>query len=127
MASQEGSISSMVGSDSMLFSVQPGVVNFGIGAPGPSLLKDAREILLQASKSRLASNAAAGSELCMQYGPCEGDGNARRLIAEFLTRNGDIYPVQMQDLFLTCGATSGLALCCSLLLPPGGNVVIEDP
>ena len=98
------------------------IVNLRIGAPSQSLLKKCRNIILQASQYRLASD---NMDL-FQYGPQSGHPEFRAELAKFLTKQyGNT--VQAEDIVVNAGATQGLGLIVALLFNPGDLVFVEDP
>ena len=98
----------------------PGVIDFGVGHPAADLLP--RELMQRAAALRLGQNDAS----LLQYGLEQGDGYFRLALASFLSRHYG-FPVGMDDLFITCGASLGLDLICTLYTRPGDVVLVEEP
>jgi DNA-binding transcriptional MocR family regulator len=100
--------------------LQPGFVDLGMGNPDLDLLPLA--LIRQSAQAYFA----AGDRRPLQYGKEQGDGYFRRALAQFLsTAYGK--PVDRENLFVTNGASSALALLCSLYTQPGDVVFVEEP
>lgn len=95
-------------------------IDLGRGDPQLSLLPTA--LLQRAAAGRLAQ----ADNAFLQYGASQGDGYFRKELAEFLTK-AYCCPVQMQDLFVSAGASSALALLCTLFTRPGDAILVEEP
>ncbi len=100
--------------------VDPSVIDLGVGQPQLSLLP--LERLGQAAALRFA----AGAHDFLQYGAEQGDGYFRLALAEFLNQ-GYGFPVHPDQLFITNGASSALALICTLYARPGDTIFVEEP
>ena len=109
--------------------VEDGLANLTIGAPGEDTLRKAAAIFRAASAAS-ADHAAATDGVVFQYGPRSGygpflDSLKRFLDAEYADPSAE---VDRTRLVLTAGATVGLWLAATALLPPGRAVVfIESP
>ncbi len=98
----------------------PGMIDLGVGQPGPDLLPLA--LLRKAAASRLAGNDAP----FLAYGAEQGDGYFRTALAGFLS--GHYYtPVDADQLFVTAGVSMGLDLLCTLFARPGDTIFVEEP
>jgi DNA-binding transcriptional MocR family regulator len=98
----------------------PEVIDFGAGQPSPSLLPLA--LLRKAAANRLGSDNAA----YLAYGAEQGDGYFRQALANFLREHIQM-PVELNDLFVTGGASQGLDLICTLFSRPGDTIFVEEP
>ena len=100
-------------------------LDLSIGAPGPDLLARAFDLFKEATN---ISNSSSKEEFSLhfQYGPNEGSQVFLKALAEFLSGQYDCQ-VNAQSLILTCGATHGLHLAASTLLPRDGVVFVENP
>lgn len=98
----------------------PDFIDFGLGHPANELLP--RELLRRAAAERLSRPDAT----LLQYGLEQGDGYFRSALAAFLTRQYG-FPLTLDDLFVTCGASMGLDLICTLYTRPGDVVFVEEP
>ena len=98
----------------------PDVIEFGAGQPSPSLLP--LKLLREAAENRLGNDDAS----YLAYGAEQGDGFFREVLANFLS---DHYPirVELDNLFITGGASQGLDLICTLLSRPGDTIFVEEP
>ena len=100
--------------------VDPDVIDLGVGQPQFSLLP--LERIRQAAEMRFAQNDAS----FLQYGAEQGDGHLRLELAKYLTNAYD-FPVTLENLFITNGASQGLDLICTLYTRPGDTIFIEEP
>ena len=100
--------------------LQPGFVDLGMGNPDLDLLPLA--LIRQSAQTYFAG----GDRRPLQYGKEQGDGYFRRALAQFLTAAYGS-PVDREHLFVTNGASSALALLCSLYTQPGDVVFVEEP
>ena len=100
--------------------LQPGFVDLGMGNPDLDLLPLA--LIRQSAQAYFAG----GDRRPLQYGKEQGDGYFRRALAQFLTAAYGS-PVDREHLFVTNGASSALALLCSLYTQPGDVVFVEEP
>ncbi|MFO7633420.1 MAG: PLP-dependent aminotransferase family protein [Caldilinea sp.] len=98
----------------------PDVIDFGAGHPGDALLP--RTLMKEAAALRLAQPDAS----LLQYGLEQGDGYFRHALAEFLSRRYAL-PVNMEQLFITSGASQALDLICTLYTQPGDVIFVEEP
>ncbi len=101
--------------------IPEGVINLGVGQPSLSLLPV--NAMKQAAVHRLGKN---DSSLLLQYGAEQGDGYFRIELAKFLSEKYDM-PVKADHLFITCGASQGLDMICTLFTNPGDTVFVEEP
>ena len=97
-----------------------GFIDLGVGQPAFSLLPT--QLIRQAADHRLAHDAAA----YLQYGAEQGDGFFREALARFLSE-GYGFDVQPDRLFVSSGASQALDLICTLFVPPGSTVCVEEP
>jgi DNA-binding transcriptional MocR family regulator len=100
--------------------IPPGVIDLGLGNPPVTLLP--LDLLQQGAQACFARNDPA----CLQYGAEAGDGYFRLALAKFLTQAYG-FPVEMDSLFVTAGASSGLDLLCTLYTRPGDVIFVEEP
>ncbi len=95
-------------------------IDLGVGQPEASLLPT--HLIQQAADHRLLHDAAA----YLQYGAEQGDGYFREILAQFLS-DGYGFGVQPDRLFVSSGASQALDLICTLFVPPGAVVCVEEP
>ena len=95
-------------------------IDLGVGQPAASLLP--AHLIRQAVDHRLAHEATA----YLQYGAEQGDGYFRESLAQFLS-DGYGFGVQPDRLFVSSGASQALDLICTLFVPPGAVVCVEEP
>jgi DNA-binding transcriptional MocR family regulator len=100
--------------------VPAGMIDLGLG--DPQLTNLPLELIREAAAHRLAG----AERTFLQYGTEQGGGRFRQALAQFLT-NGTGSPVDPQRLFVTCGASFGLDLVCSLFTRPGDTIFVEEP
>ena len=98
----------------------PGMIDFGVGQPGPSLLP--LMLLRKAAANRLNGNDAA----FLAYGAEQGNGFFRAALAGFLSEHYR-FAVEADQLFITAGASVGLDLLCTLFARPGDTIFVEEP
>ena len=98
----------------------PDMIEFGAGQPSPSLLP--LELLREAAASRLGHDDAA----YLAYGVEQGDGSFRQVLADFLSGYYQMR-VDLDDVFITGGASQGLDLVCTLFSRPGDTILVEEP
>jgi DNA-binding transcriptional MocR family regulator len=95
-------------------------IDLGVGQPASALLP--AQIIRRAAEHRLAHDAAA----YLQYGTEQGDGYFRDALAQFLS-DGYGFSIQADQLFVSSGASQALDLICTLFVPPGAVVCVEEP
>lgn len=117
-------IDALTAGDRTLFRSVPGLIDLGIGAPDLDLLGPARRALRVAAERCLSQEE---STLFLQYGPLAGDPVFRDALAGLLTARLPGPPVRAERLFVTAGATSGLALAAACFFDSGATALIEDP
>jgi len=117
-------LDALTAGDRTLFQSVAGLIDLGIGAPDLPLLGPARDALRAAAERCLA---APDSTTFLQYGPRAGDPVFRAALAGMLSARLPGAPVSPDDLLVTAGATSGLALACSVLFQTGMPALVEDP
>jgi DNA-binding transcriptional MocR family regulator len=100
--------------------VRSDFIDLGVGQPAPSLLP--ASLIARAAEHRFA----AGVTGYLQYGIEQGDGYFREALARFLTETHGIV-ARPERLFVTAGASQGLDLVCTLFVPPGSVVCVEEP
>lgn len=97
----------------------PGVLDLGIGHPGPDLLP--------AGIVRAAIGPALDhAESALQYGAERGAPAFREALARFLTDETGV-TTGPDRLLATSGASQALDLICTLFTEPGDVVAVEDP
>lgn len=101
-------------------SVAAGVIDLGIGHPGPELLP--MQIMEAAARHRFA----AGDPNVLQYGAEAGNPFFRAALAGFLTEQYGA-PADPDSLFVTNGVSQALDLICTLWTQPGDTVLVEEP
>ena len=97
------------------------LISFRMGQPSFSLLPIG--LLNNASKDFYTKDYAVEY---LQYGNKQGSLPFRTNLADFITKttNAKINP---DELFITNGASSAIALICSLFTSPGDTVFVEEP
>jgi 2-aminoadipate transaminase len=100
--------------------IPPGMIDLGLG--DPQLANLPLELIREAAAERMAGDERG----FLQYGAEQGDGRFRQALAQFLAR-GYGSPVDPAQLFVTCGASFGLDLVCSLFTRPGDTIFVEEP
>jgi len=96
------------------------MIDLGLGDPDPSLFpvhalaRSAQELFKQGDASFL------------QYGAEQGNGYFRRVLAQFLSRNYGL-PMEPENIFITTGISSALALLCTCFTQAGDTIFIEEP
>jgi len=107
-----------------LFSTQievpAGMINFGVGQPGASVLP--MEIMRQAAQHRFSQD----DSLLLNYGPEQGDGPFLQALATFLSDAYDL-PVDPLSLMTTGGASQALNMICTFFTQPGDTIFVEEP
>lgn len=105
--------------DLLKLTVQPDMISFAGGLPAPEFFP-AEEI------STAGERALAEAPLAtLQYGPTEGYGPLRELLAGWMGRL-DV-PAAPEQLLITAGSQQGLDLLGRLLIDPGAPVAVEEP
>lgn len=99
---------------------RPGVIDLGPGHPDEGLLP--LELLGGAAAERLARPDAS----LLQYGAEKGDERFRRLLSGAIGAETGAAP-DPDSLFVTAGASQGLALVCTLFTRPGDTVLVAEP
>ncbi|MEM7127682.1 MAG: PLP-dependent aminotransferase family protein [Chloroflexota bacterium] len=100
--------------------VPEGMIDFGVGQPGPSTLPGA--IIQQA----MAHRAAQEDALYLSYGPEQGDGQFLECLADFLSNEYGL-PVAPTSLMVSGGASQALDLIVSYFSQPGDTIFVEEP
>ncbi|HSQ27877.1 MAG TPA: PLP-dependent aminotransferase family protein [Anaerolineales bacterium] len=100
--------------------IDPNIIDLGVGHPQNKFLP--LELLQKAALTRFNN----GDPYFLQYGTRQGDGYLRLALAEFLSQQYR-EPVDASCLFITNGASMGLALACSLFTQPGDIILVEEP
>jgi 2-aminoadipate transaminase len=100
--------------------IDPQVIDLGVGHPKTALLPI--EMLYRAVQARFA----AGDPYFLQYGVEQGDGYLRLSLGEFLSLEYG-FSVDPEQLFITCGASMGIDLACTLFTRPGDTIFVEEP
>ncbi|NET74086.1 MAG: PLP-dependent aminotransferase family protein, partial [Sphaerospermopsis sp. SIO1G2] len=102
------------------FTPGEGVIHFGIGQPGMSILPV--DLLQQAAEHRLALR----NPDVLNYGPHAGDDHFRQRLATFLSEHYEM-AVNGTDLFTTAGASQGLNFMCQHYTQRGDVILVESP
>ena len=105
--------------DLLKLTVQPDMISFAGGLPAPEFFP-AEEI--SAAGERTLAEAPLAT---LQYGPTEGYGPLRELLAGWMGRL-DV-PAAPEQLLITAGSQQGLDLLGRLLIDPGAPVAVEEP
>ncbi|MFQ5613926.1 MAG: PLP-dependent aminotransferase family protein [Anaerolineae bacterium] len=100
--------------------VPAGMIDFGVGQPGLSLLPLA--VMRQAAAHRLGQP----DPTLLQYGAEQGDGRFRLALAEFLSEGYGI-AVEAEQLLITNGVSQGLDWVCHRFTRPGDTIFVEEP
>ena len=96
------------------------MIDLGLGDPDPSLFpvhalaRSAQELFKQGDASFL------------QYGAEQGNGYFRLALAQFLGRNYGL-PTEPENIFITTGISSALALLCTCFTQAGDTIFVEEP
>jgi len=98
----------------------PGMIDFGVGQPGPSLLP--LMLVRKAAANRLDGNDPS----FLAYGTNQGDGYFRAVLADYLSEHYHI-AADSDQLFVTSGASMGLDLLCTMFARPGDTIFVEEP
>lgn len=99
----------------------PGVIDFGLGQPSPSLLPLAA--IARAAGERLGGDA---DPLVLQYGTRRGHLGFREALAELLSREYG-HAVSAHQLAVTGGTSLALSMVSQVFARPGSVVVCSDP
>jgi 2-aminoadipate transaminase len=105
--------------DLLKLTTQPDMISFAGGLPAPELFP--AEELTAASELALAEAPLA----TLQYGPTEGFGPLRELVAAWVGRLGISAPAD--QVLITAGSQQGLDMLGRLLIDPGAPVAVEEP
>ncbi len=105
--------------DLLKLTARPDMISFAGGLPAPELFP--AEELSAAGERALAEAPLAA----LQYGPTEGYGPLRELVAGWLARLEA--PATPDQLLITAGSQQGLDLLGRLLIDPGAPVAVEEP
>lgn len=100
--------------------IPPGVIDLGVGDPQFDLLP--LERIRRAAEQCFARNEVT----ILQYGTEQGDVGLRQALAQSLSPAYGC-PVDPDGLFITNGASMGLALICTLFTRPGDLIFVEEP
>jgi 2-aminoadipate transaminase len=98
---------------------QPAVLSFAGGLPNPAAFPV--EALRAATARVLADDASAA----LQYGPTEGYGPLRELVAARLSAAGQ--PTTPAEVLITTGSQQALDLVGKAFLAPGGALLAKNP
>ncbi len=100
--------------------VRHGLINFGIGQPGFSILPTE---IIQKSAAHCFGRLDPDQ---INYGAEQGDELFRESLAQFLSpRYG--FSVQRDELFVTTGNSAAIDMVCAMFTRPGDTVFIEEP
>lgn len=105
--------------DLLRLTEQPDMISFAGGLPAPEAFP--AEELSAAGEQAIAEAPLAA----LQYGPTEGYGPLRELVAAWLGRLG--VGASPGQVLLTAGSQQGLDLLGRLLIDPGAPVAVEEP
>jgi DNA-binding transcriptional MocR family regulator len=94
-------------------------IDLGLGHPSPSLLP-------AAELARLAGERIGRERLLLQYGTVRGELGFREALAGFLRAAG-LGPVSAEQLLVTGGTSTALAIASQTLARPGQRVLCSDP
>lgn len=97
----------------------PKIISFAGGLPAPELFPVAE---LEAAATRVLRER---SPVALQYGPTEGHGPLRDMVARHMRRYA--IDVGRDNVLITGGSQQALDLAGKLLLNPGDRLVAEDP
>jgi 2-aminoadipate transaminase len=97
----------------------PEVISFAGGLPAPEVfpVEEVSTITQQVLKER--------STQALQYGPTEGYGPLRELLAHKMSQNG--LHVSVENVLITSGSQQALDLLGKILLNPGEHILVENP
>jgi len=99
----------------------PGVIDFGLGQPSPSLLP-----IAELGAAAAAALGPGADPLLLQYGAMRGYEGIREALARFSSAEyGE--PVHAEQLMVTAGTSATLALASQVFAEPGAIVICEDP
>jgi DNA-binding transcriptional MocR family regulator len=98
----------------------PEMLDFGVGQPSPALLP--LDLMREAVVNRLSRNDVS----FLAYGTEQGDGYFRRALAQFLVEQYKM-KLNLEDLFITTGASQALDLISTLFTRPGDTIFVEEP
>lgn len=96
------------------------LVKFTVGQPSPKILP------LDIVKKGMEYVMSINDPSLLQYGNIPGYNKFRECFASFLTKQYD-RQVNYEDLFVTNGITNGITFVCSLMMPAGSTVYVEEP
>lgn len=113
------SITSSAIRDLLKVTEQPDMISFAGGLPAPECFPT-EELTAAAERVMVERPIAA-----LQYGPTEGYGPLRELLAA--RTSGLKIPVSVDQLLITSGSQQALDLLGKLFLEPGAVVVVEEP
>jgi len=105
---------------STLIEVPAGMIDFGVGQPGPSTLP--HEVVRKAAAHRFAQS----DSFHLNYGPEQGDGPFLALLAQFLSEGYSI-SISPLSLMVTAGASQAIDLIVSFFCQPGDTIFVEEP
>lgn len=96
------------------------LVKFNVGQPSPSILP------LDMVKNGMSYVQSICDPSVLQYGDISGYKQFRECLGKFLT---DQYQrgVNSQELFITNGITHAITFICSLMMPSGSTIYVEEP
>ncbi|MEI7643431.1 MAG: PLP-dependent aminotransferase family protein [Chloroflexales bacterium] len=105
--------------DLLKLTVQPEMISFAGGLPAPELFPS--EEIGAACARALAETPAAA----LQYGPTEGHGPLRELIASWMSDLG--MQASTGQVLITSGSQQALDMIGKLLIDPGAPIAVENP
>lgn len=100
--------------------IPPGVIDLGLGNPDPALLP--LSLLQRSAELYFKQNNPS----YLQYGAEAGDGHFRLALSRFISRAYG-FAVNIDNLFITAGASGALDLLCTLYTQPGDVIFVEEP
>jgi 2-aminoadipate transaminase len=98
---------------------RPQMLSFAGGAPNPAAFPVAA---IRSASERVLRDDAGGA---LQYGPTEGYGPLRELVAERLSRAGQ--PTRCENVLITTGSQQALDLIGKAFLSPGAPLLAANP
>lgn len=99
---------------------RPGVIDLAPGFPSDDLLP------LGLMRSAAAAALAGTDVSFLQYGPEQGDGSLRQLLAQLLQQQTGA-ATSAREQFVTAGASQALDVLCTLFTRPGQAVLVAEP
>ncbi|NTW03275.1 MAG: PLP-dependent aminotransferase family protein [Oscillochloris sp.] len=105
--------------DLLKLTVQPEMISFAGGLPAPELFPS-EEIAAACERAIVEEPASA-----LQYGPTEGHGPLRELVASWMSDMG--MRASASQVLITTGSQQALDMIGKLLVDPGAPIAVESP